>query len=94
MSSENSVSMARYEIEISRTAEKQLRRLPRSDRQRVARKMSSLAHDPYPQGTRKLAGYEDVFRVRVRPWRILYSVGTKTLIIIILKVGHRGDIYR
>ena len=86
--------MARYEIEISRTAEQQLRKLPRADRERVARRMSSLAHDPYPRGTRKLAGFEDVYRVRVGSWRILYSVGTKTLIIIILKVGHRGDIYR
>ena len=86
--------MARYEIEISRTAEKQLRKLPHADRQRVARRMSSLALDPFPKGTRKLAGYEDVFRVRVGPYRVLYSVGTKTLIIIILKVGHRGDVYR
>ena len=86
--------MARYELEISRTAEKQLRKLPGADRQRVARTMSSLAHDPRPHGTRKLAGYDDVFRVRVGPYRILYSVGAATLIIIILKVGHRGDVYR
>ena len=86
--------MARYDLEISRTAEKQLRKLPNADRQRVARKMSSLAHDPFPAGTRKLAGYEDIFRVRVGPYRILYSVGAATLIIIILKVGHRGDVYR
>ncbi|MDE2721708.1 type II toxin-antitoxin system RelE/ParE family toxin [Candidatus Palauibacter polyketidifaciens] len=86
--------MARYEIEISRTAEKQLRKLPRADRERVAHRMSSLALDPYPRGTRKLAGYDDVFRLRVGRWRILYSVGTQTLIIIILKIGHRGDIYR
>ncbi len=86
--------MARYEIEISRTAERQLRKLPPQDQQRVARKMSSLAHDPYPPGARKLAGYEDVLRVRVGLWRILYSVGAATLIIIILKVGHRGDVYR
>ncbi len=86
--------MARYELEISRTAEKQLRRLPDADQQRVARKMSSLAHDPFPRGTRKLAGYDDIFRARVGPWRIIYSVGAATLIIIILKIGHRGDVYR
>lgn len=86
--------MARYEIEVSRTAEKQLRRLSQTDQQRVARKMWSLASDPFPRGTRKLAGYEDVFRVRVGPWRMLYSVGAETLIIIILKIGHRGDVYR
>ncbi len=86
--------MARYEIEISRTAEKQLRKLPHADRQRVAHRVSSLARDPFTKGTRKLTGYEDVFRVRAGPYRVLYSVGTKTLIIIILKAGHRGGVHR
>ena len=86
--------MARYDIEISRTAEKQLRKLPQVDQQRVARRISSLASDPFPGGTRKLAGYDDVFRVRVGPYRIIYSVGAATLIIIILKIGHRSDVYR
>ena len=86
--------MTRYDLEISRTAAKQLGKLPPGDQRRVARKMWSLASDPFPRGTRKLAGYDDVFRVRVGPYRILYSVGAATLIIIILKVGHRGDVYR
>lgn len=86
--------MARYELEISRTAEKQLRRLHDADQRRVARKMPNLAHDPLSRGARKLAGYDDIFRIRVGPYRILYSVGAATLIILLLKVGHRGDIYR
>ncbi|WP_419942177.1 type II toxin-antitoxin system RelE family toxin [Candidatus Palauibacter sp.] len=86
--------MARYDVEISRTAEKQLRTLPRADQERVARRMSALADDPFSPGTRKLTGYEDVFRVRVGRYRILYSVAEAALIIIILKVGHRRDVYR
>ena len=86
--------MARYEVEISRTAEKQLRALPRADQERVARRMYGLADDPFPRGTRKLAGLDDVFRVRVGRYRILYSVEDDALIIVVLKVGHRRDIYR
>ena len=86
--------MARYEIEISRTAEKQLRRLPRDDQERVARAMLALADDPFPRGARKLSGYDDVFRVRAGRYRILYSVSGDVLIIVVLKVGHRRDIYR
>lgn len=86
--------MARYEVEISRTAEKQLRALPRADRERVARRMHGLADDPFPRDTRKLAGLDDVFRVRVGRYRILYSVEEAALIIVVLKVGHRRDIYR
>ncbi len=86
--------MARYEIEISRTAEKQLRRLPRDDQERVARTMLALADDPFPRGARKLSGYDDVFRVRVGRYRILYSVFEHALTIVVLKVGRRRDVYR
>ena len=86
--------MARYEIEISRTAEKQLRRLPRADQVRVVRTIRVLADDPLPKGARKLSGYDDVFRVRTGQYRILYSVSERKLVIVVLKVGHRRDVYR
>ena len=86
--------MARYEIEISWTAEKQLRRLPRDDQERLARAMLALADDPFPRGVRKLSGYDDVFRVRAGRYRILYSVSEGALIIVVLKVGHRREVYR
>ena len=86
--------MARYEIEISRAAEKQLRRLPRADQVCVVRTIRVLADDPLPRGARKLSGYDDVFRVRTGQYRILYSVSERKLVIVVLKVGHRRDVYR
>ncbi len=86
--------MARHEVEISRTAERQLRKLPRADQARVARVMLALSDNPFPRGTRKLSGHDDVFRVRAGRYRILYSVSETRLIIVVLKVGHRRDVYR
>ena len=86
--------MARYEIEISRTAERQLRKLPRNDQQRLTRKILTLAIDPFPRGVRKRSGYDDVYRIRVGSYRVLYSVSTTTLIVIVLKVGQRRDAYQ
>jgi len=86
--------MARHRVEISRTAERQLRRLPRDDQRRVARVMVALGDDPHPPGSRKLSGYDDVFRVRVGRYRIIYSVEGRRLVVIILKLGHRKDVYR
>lgn len=86
--------MARHSIEISRTAEKQLKKLNRDNQRRVVRAILALAEDPCPQGSRKLAGYDDVFRIRVGRYRVLYSVSGKKLVIIILKIGHRKDVYR
>jgi len=86
--------MAHYKVEISRTAEKQLRKLKASDRGRVVHALVGLGDDPHPPGSRKLSGYADVFRIRVGVYRILYSVEGRRLIVIILKLGHRKDVYR
>ena len=86
--------MARYRIEISRTAERQLKKLRREDQRRVVKAMLGLADDPRPKGSRKLAGYDDVFRIRVGRYRIIYSIAGKKLVIIILKIGQRKDVYR
>ena len=86
--------MSRYKIEISRTAEKQLKKLPRDDQRRIARAMVELGDNPRPPGSRKLTGYDDVYRVRVGMYRVIYSVSGRKLIVIILKIGHRKDVYR
>jgi mRNA interferase RelE/StbE len=86
--------MARRRIEISRTAERQLKKLPSTDQARVVRAILPLADDPFPKGTRKLTGYDDVFRLRVGRYRVLYSVAKSKLIVVVLKIGHRREAYR
>jgi mRNA interferase RelE/StbE len=86
--------MASFRIEVSATAEKQIRKLPRDDQIRVLRAVRPLATEPNPPGSRKVRGYDDVFRIRVGTYRILYRVHGKRLLIIILKIGHRREIYR
>lgn len=86
--------MTRYDIEISETAEKQLKKLQRGDQRRVARAIVALADEPHPRGSRKLSGYNDVFRIRVGRYRVIYSVSGNRLIVIILKIGHRKDVHR
>ena len=86
--------MASYRVEVSASAERQIRRLARPDQIRVLRAIRDLAGAPCPRGCRKLRGYQDVFRIRVGTFRVLYSVEAARVLIIILKVGRRKDIYR
>jgi mRNA interferase RelE/StbE len=86
--------MPSYRVEVSATAERQLRKLSRPDQVRLIRSMQALSNDPRPPGCRKLSGYEDVFRIRVGRYRILYSIEDRRLVIIVLKVGDRKDVYR
>lgn len=86
--------MARYSLEISATAERQLKRLPRRDLGRVVDAIQALADQPYPPGCRKLTGYRDTYRIRVGVYRVLYSVDRGHIVVVILKIGHRKDVYR
>jgi len=86
--------VAKYKILVSASAEKVLKGLPKKDLAKVAITVQSLASDPFPLGCRKLAGEKNVFRLRQGSYRIIYEVFKSELIIHILKVGHRKDVYR
>jgi mRNA interferase RelE/StbE len=86
--------MASYRIEVSATAEKQLKKLGPDARIRVIRAVQALASEPRPPGCRKLQGYDDVYRIRIGTYRVLYSIDDTRIVIIVLKVAHRRDVYR
>jgi mRNA interferase RelE/StbE len=86
--------MASYSVELTRTAEKQLRRIAKRDRIRVVEAIQGLADRPRPQGARKLQGYDDVYRIRVGQYRVVYEIVENRVLVIVLKVGHRKDIHR
>ena len=86
--------MANYNIEISATAERQIRKINKQDQIRVLRTIQSLSQIPYPKGCRKLRGYQNIYRIREGNYRVIYSVEAKRLLVIILKAGHRKDVYK
>jgi len=85
--------MAFYSVIITASAEKQLARLPKTDKIRVARAIAGLAVAPRPGGCRKLKGLGDVYRIRVRMYRVIYSIEDRRVLVVVLKVGHRKDVY-
>ncbi len=86
--------MAPYKIEISATAERQLKKIRREDQVRILRAVSLLARDPRPDGCRKMSSYDDIYRIRVGNYRVIYEIDGKQIVVIILKIGHRREIYR
>lgn len=75
------------------SAAKDIESLPRKDRQRVVAKIQSLMTDPRPSGCIKLNGHEQ-YRVRQGDYRILYEIHDRALVISVVKVDHRRDVYR
>lgn len=85
--------MEKYKVYLTSSAEKTLRNLPKKDIRRIIAKLESLSIDPYPDGCRKLSGEEDTYRVRAGIYRIIYELNSGELIVIVLKIGHRKDVY-
>ena len=86
--------MARFEILIKRSAAKEIEAISRKkDRQRIVRRIRQLSDDPRPPGYHKLSGHER-YRIRQGPYRIVYAIEDDRLIVYVVKVGHRTDVYR
>lgn len=86
--------MASYQIRWKPSAEKDLRKLPRPVIQRIVTAVSDLASDPQPPGSRKLVGSAHTFRIRIGDYRVIYDVQNSELVIEIVRVAHRKDVYR
>jgi mRNA interferase RelE/StbE len=83
-----------YSIEWKHSAVKELRRLPNEVVTRVLEVVEGLRINPFPAGVRKLSGAEHTYRIREGSYRVIYSVYTSRLIIEVVRVGHRKDVYR
>ena len=86
--------MSRYSVVVARRAIRSIARLPRKDQQRVRGAIDLLAGEPRPSNCVALAGEESVYRVRVGDYRILYEVIDARLVIHVIRIGHRRDVYR
>ena len=87
--------MAEYKLLIKSSAAKELEAIgTKVDRQRIVEKTRGLTANPRPQGSEKLAGYTDRYRVRQGNYRIVYLVDDEHHEVTIFKIGHRKDVYR
>jgi mRNA interferase RelE/StbE len=84
----------RWQLLVHRKAEKTLKRLKGDILERIRRAIRELADEPRPLGYKKLAGHENLYRIRVGDWRIIYAVEEDKLIVLVLEVAPRGSAYR
>ena len=85
--------MASYRLLVKPSAVREIEALPRQDRPRIIARISSLARDPRPPGCEKLSG-RGQYRLRQGNYRILYEVQDLDLVVVVVKVGHRREVYR
>jgi mRNA interferase RelE/StbE len=86
--------VARYSVRIKRSARKELESIDtKTDRRRIIRRIESLAENPRPPGALKLSGLER-YRIRQGRYRILYAIEDTVLIVHVIKIGDRKNVYR
>ncbi len=83
-----------YQVKYSPRASRDLERLPQSVAQRISTKADTLANNPRPPGTTKLSGKPDRYRVRAGDYRIIYRIEDDVLLVLVVTIGDRKDVYR
>ena len=85
--------MASYELVFKKSVARDLRRLPREDVRRILERVRSLADNPRPLGCEKLTSLER-YRIRIGVYRVIYEIEDRVLSVLVVKVAHRGEVYR
>jgi mRNA interferase RelE/StbE len=84
----------KYKVIIKRTAQKEIKSLPKSVIKKVVIKIQDLTNNPRPSGSKKIVGTSDTWRVRVGNYRIIYDVFDEVLVVEVIAVRHRKDAYK
>ena len=85
--------MAKFDLVFKKSVSKDLTELPKQDVQRILETIEALRDEPRPPGSVKLSGKE-CYRVRQGNYRIIYKIQDSQLVVIVIKVGHRREVYR
>jgi len=83
-----------YKILYKKSVEKDLRKLPKSSLAVIVKKIQLLAKKPQPKGSVKLHGAKNLYRIRHADYRIVYETNSSELVILVIKVAHRKEVYR
>lgn len=86
--------MARYRVIFTSVAEKAFLRMPKDVQRRIDQRLLALQDNPRPPGIKALQGDTGIYRLRVGDYRILYAVQDKALVVLVLVIGHRREVYR
>lgn len=86
--------MPPYQVEFTPAADRQLAKLARPARTMVAAAIVTLGTNPRPRGCVKLSGADDLWRIRIRNYRVVYAIVDQRLIVTVIKIGDRKDVYR
>lgn len=86
--------MPRYAVYFKPSADRQLAKLPRDVQRRIVAAIEALADDPRPPGAVKITGDDNLWRIRVGDHRVAYEIHNDRLVVLVLRVAHRKDVYR
>lgn len=83
-----------WQVTLLHDAEKVLGKTPRDLRRRLVAAIDDLERDPRPAGCKKLTGYENLYRLRVGDWRIIYAIENDRLVMLVIEIAPRGGAYK
>lgn len=84
----------KYQVDFTRQSRKQLDQLPIPVKKRILKRLLALEDHPQSSSAKKLSGQEEIWRLRVGDYRVIYEIQGERLVVLVLRVGHRREVYR
>lgn len=84
----------KYKVQLKRSVVKTLKSLSQKEMKKIGKKIDSLEQNPVPKDSKKIKGEKDLYRIRAGDYRILYFFQNSNLTVLVIRVGHRKDIYK
>ncbi len=82
-----------YEVELTPAAQRQWKSFDKPTQRRILERVTSLADNPRPNGVEKLKGEENLYRIRSGNYRIIYTIDDKNVLVLIVRIGDRKEVY-
>lgn len=83
-----------YRVELSPGAQRDFRKLPKHIQPQITKKIDALTHEPRPHGAEMLSGTDRLYRVRAGDYRVIYQIQDKVLLVLVVRIGDRKEIYK
>lgn len=84
----------KYRVDMRRSAQRELKRLPGRTQSQILDRADALADDPRPPGCVKMHGTKHIYRIRCGDYRVIYEIRDEIVLVVVIKIGHRREVYR
>lgn len=83
-----------YQVELTSAVQRQIKKIPTEIKKLIIKQLEKLQRIPHPNGVKKLVGMDNLYRIKIKDYRVIYTINNQKLLILVIKIADRKEIYK